>query len=80
MICNKALVLVILVLVALCITHNDGLSLNPATIALKTHPGQILGIVDPVHSCAEGLGSFHQLRLSDCEGVCSLIPGQVYNW
>lgn len=37
-----------------------------------------LGVVDPVRRCG-GLATQIQLRISDCEGICQLVPGKIYN-
>ncbi|XP_021962078.1 uncharacterized protein LOC110857773 isoform X3 [Folsomia candida] len=36
------------------------------------------GVVDPAYRCG-GLATQLQLRISDCDGYCRLMPGTLYN-
>jgi len=38
----------------------------------------IQGVVDPVRHCG-GIGTFRQLRISDCMGNCTFIAGRPYD-
>ncbi|XP_021943002.1 uncharacterized protein LOC110841627 [Folsomia candida] len=70
----------ILALVATC----SALSIAPkgevaavggVSLARSNNP---FGVVSPTYRCG-GVGTQRSLRISDCDGFCTLQPGKVYN-
>ncbi len=47
-------------------------------IQVTEEGGSMLGVVSPTYRCG-GVGTPLQLRISDCEGRCRLVPGTLYN-
>jgi hypothetical protein len=72
----KAVALVALLVSAATASAIHGASLVKKEVA--PFDATILGVVNPAHRCG-GVGTPLQLRISNCEGRCQLVPGQIYN-
>ncbi|OXA47855.1 uncharacterized protein LOC110855244 [Folsomia candida] len=75
---SKNVALVVVAILGTCSALSLTHSRNPSSISRKGGPVAPFGTVDPVARCG-GVGTQLGLRISDCNGVCTLTPGTVYN-
>jgi hypothetical protein len=62
------------------IQGNNKLDTSASSLSITKKAQSVVpyGVVEPITRCG-GVGTFHQLRISDCSGRCQLTPGRVHS-